>query len=142
MVASIDVFSAFETKLDARLIGSTALVTFLEGQFVYNHVAYPEAPGSGYVIYQNQTQVATQVQAKGNYSLLYYIKGVVAGPENIERAAYINTLIRQAVNEQPVDMTADGYLNFRIREEGGQKYPDNFGYWHHGGLYRVLIEEQ
>jgi len=141
-----DPITAFETPLFARLSGATAIIAYLGGTYIYNHVAHDTPPATGYIIFQHQVGMTSKTMGTNggndNESALYYIKGVVAGPENIERAAHIFSLIDAEVNGQVVDATSYGYRNFFLQREGVQKYPDNFGYWHCGGLYRVFLEKQ
>ena len=141
-----DPITAFESLLYTRLTGTTAIIQYLGGTHIYNHTAYDSPPSTGYIIFQHQVGLSSKTMGPSggndNESALYFIKGVVGGPENIERAVHIFDLIDSAVNGQVVDATALGYKNFFLQREGIQKYPDNFGYWHVGGLYRVFLEKQ
>ena len=141
-----DPFTAFEQPIFTRLSGSTPIIQYLGGTHIYNHVAFDSPPSTGYIIIQHQVGMSSKTMGTNggneNSSSLYFIKGVVGGPENVERAVHIFDLIDAVVNGQVVDATALGYKNFFLQREGFQKYPDNFGYWHVGGLYRVFLEKQ
>jgi len=97
-----DPVTAFEEPLLVRLKGNAPLTTYLGGTFIFNHVAWGSPPATGYVIMQHQVGISAKTMGPNggndNESALYYIKGVVGGPENVERARDIFALIDTAVN--------------------------------------------
>ena len=133
---------AFEKALYARLLGGTALIARIGGTFIYNTRAAGTPPTKRWVVFQHNVGTTQHTFTSEWESMVYWVKAVVAGPENILVAMQIWDEIDALLNGQEVDASGDGYRNFALRREGTMKFVDPDGYVNLGGLYRVYLERQ